>query len=127
MRRRPYNGTPEFGLVSPSPRRFTPLSPVRFSSPVVLRMEDRRTFHPAGPRMRPAGSVLRGDSRWVARPTRLFSDVSARVGFAVPKRVAICVRRKQRKEVLHALNFHGKGSGGVSRRRRRTEFSNVDC
>lgn len=111
-------------FVSPSPRVFRSLPPLY--SPSLTAFEDRRTFHPAGP-LRPAFSFDRGARRLVAKATSLHGGLSARVGFAVPKKVAVCVRRKQRKEVLHATNFFGRGAGGVSKRRSRNRFSDVDC
>lgn len=44
--------------------------------------------------------------------------------FAVPERVGVCVRRKQRREVLLALRLGKKGSRG---RRRRNPWSGVSC
>ena len=54
----------------------------------------------------------------------LRNDISHRIGFAIPEKVMRCVRRKQRKEVLHAKGIAGSR---VSRRRRRDGWSNVDC
>ena len=51
--------------------------------------------------------------------------VPARVQFAVPKKVAICIRRKARREVLHALKLTKKGKGGGARKR--NLWSNVKC
>lgn len=42
---------------------------------------------------------------------------------ADPRNVAVCVRRKDRREVLHALRRVGRGGG----RRRRNEWSDVHC
>lgn len=101
---------------------------VRLSSPVVL--DDRRSFHPAGP-MRPASSFRRADRRIVLKQSSKFAplrnDTYAdwRIGFSVPKRVAICVRRKQRKEIIHALKLSGKGAR--ARRHKRNYWSGVDC
>lgn len=94
----------------------------------VLAVDDRRRYDPAGP-LRPAYSFGRDARRIIAKSSPVGSprndtNISARVGFAVPKRVAVCVRRQQRKEVLHAFKRAG---GGVSRKRRRNEWSNVDC
>ena len=38
--------------------------------------------------------------------------------------VMVCVRRKMRREVLHALKLNGKGGSG---KRRRTPDSNIHC
>jgi len=85
---------------------------------------DGRTFTPS--RMRP---VLR------KRDGRLASRViSAATGYRNPLRVLrfrwplrllVCARRRQRREVLHALQRTGKGSGGG--RRRRNFYSEVFC
>lgn len=98
-------------------------------SPVTL-VEDRRFYNPLGS-YAPARSLNRR-SRLVivspnvnkSRPVSSFRVPSA-IGFDVPSRVAVCVRRKQRKEVLHALKFTGKGSGGG--KHRRTYWSGVSC
>lgn len=115
-------------------------------------ISDRRRYHPAG-KKRPVFSSPRSASRLVAvgpkgkrdvtragrDPGRLtlsvieagFSQPAAevgdfkRVGFAVPKRVAVCVRRGVRREVLFAKNQHGKGARNPVRRR--SETSNVSC
>lgn len=127
MSRRRYGRRGELvhSRVSASPRSFQPLSPF-FSSPPLTLFEDRRTFHP-GRATRPAFSFNKAASRLVVGAPSFRNDLSARVGFAVPSKVAVCIRRKDRKEVLHAFNFYGRGAGGVSRRRRRSRFSDVDC
>lgn len=58
--------------------------------------------------------------------------LSRRVGFQFPWQVMICIRRKRRREVLHALNVAGRifragGGGGGFRRPRRNRFSEVRC
>lgn len=45
------------------------------------------------------------------------------IEFQAPKRVLVCVRRKARREVLHALG----GAGGRVKRPRRNRDSNVIC
>lgn len=52
--------------------------------------------------------------------------LSRRVGFQHPWQVMICIRRKQRKEVLHAFKKTGSG-GGKQRRPRRNFWSEVRC
>jgi len=84
----------------------------------VRSLEDRRLFHPERFR-RPAASVLRTD-----RSVReVFRGKRAVMMFSVPKRVSICVRRKERREVLFAK---GKGGGG-KRHPRRNYWSSVSC
>lgn len=113
-----------------SPNRDLPeVVRVRVSSPIYPG-SDRRFYHPAGP-VRPAFSFRVADRRIVvkqsSRSAPLRNDTYAdwRVGFDVPKRVAICVRRKQRKEVVHALKLSGKGAR--ARRHKRNYWSGVDC
>lgn len=86
-------------------------------------VEDRRQYHPAG-QYRPASSP-----RKAVAPTSIAKRSAMSVGhpyrvFNAPSHVAICVRRKVRDEVLHALGKTGRGSG---RPRRRTQWSNVKC
>lgn len=56
-------------------------------------------------------------------------DLPYRVGFALPWQVVVCVRRKRRREVLHA--FRIAGARGAMRRLfrkpRRNEWSEVRC
>lgn len=107
-----------------------PASVVRLRMRVPLELGDRRVFHPAGP-LRPAFSFRRGDRRIIikqssaAAPKRNDTYSDWRVAFAVPRNVGVCVRRKQRKEVLHALKRVGKGSGGG--RHRWNYWSGVNC
>lgn len=123
-------------------RRQDPLTPtvvrarvrpvVRF--PALVRnlrdIEDRRLFHPAGP-LRPASSFSRRDQRRIVEKSRHVAHASSdpfpslRLGFAVPQKVAKCVRRKQRREALFA--FKKTGSGAKARRRRRDHWSDVSC
>lgn len=116
-------------------------SPVRLSRPVSHRVvltshsiplttfEDRRTFHPA-PHIRPAFSTFRPSARVVARNPvapahRHPFQTKAVLGFAQPRDVMVCVRRKQRKEVIFALNKTGKGAR--AREHRWTDHSNTSC
>ena len=99
------------------------LFPLPSLSVVLREFEDRRTFHPLGRALRPALSFPRAAARLVVKPS--FRSLSARVGFEVPSRVAVCIRRKQRKEVIHALKLTGKGAG--ARFRRRNIWSGIVC
>lgn len=65
---------------------------------------------------KPAGRASR------ARPA-LFS-ASEHYAFAAPASVMVCVRRKMRREVLHALKRTRSGAG---KPRRRNRFSDVRC
>lgn len=70
---------------------------------------------------RSSGSVKLGSSK-VRVPV---GSVPSRLQFVAPKRVVVCVKRKTRKEVLHAFNKTGRG---VRRRNpRRTIYSAFSC
>ena len=78
---------------------------------------DRRRYHPDA--VKPAGATKRNASRLVARGPY-------KVAFAIPSRVAVCARRKIRREVLHAYRIAGS-SGSGHRKRRRNFWSDVRC
>lgn len=107
------------------------LPPVTYKTNIrALQMvEDRRTFYPDQPLYRPARTIA------VGRPARLKlvqnprytapSQTKGLVAFAEPQKVPICIRRKERKQVLHA-----KGIAGSKKRLRpgrRSEFSSIHC
>lgn len=98
------------------------LRPIR-----VTPLEDRRNYFP-DPLVRPAGyvgvrSVRSLNINAIRRGReRLGRDVFS---FNDPKRVLICARRQERKEVLHALGKTGRG--GRKRNRRRNEYSDISC
>lgn len=94
----------------------------------ILASEDRRTYHPA--QQRPAGALIRRATRLVVSPTHSLggavkNKLPAAVQFAQPRAVAICVRRRARREVLHALRLTKRGSGSGTRRR--NTYSKVKC
>lgn len=102
--------------------RLTALTTLRS---MVRELEDRRRFDPRRAH-KPASSFSSMDRRLVvpAVPGKPYA-LSHRVAFSVPKKVAVCVRRAERKEVLHAL---GKtGTGARSPRRKRNNWSSVKC
>lgn len=96
------------------------LSPLLVPRTLTL-LDDRRTFHPAGP-LRPARSFFQR-ARIVARkPTHPVYPGSG-VRFQIPRDVAVCIRRKERREVLIAKRKR-RGRGVVGRR---NWFSSVSC
>lgn len=115
--------------------RLSPIKPFRSPSTYLREYEDRRYFHPEGVN-RPAASFRTPRHRLtvVDRQTglgdlfaslRAFPDpTNAIVAFQEPNRVLVCVRRKQREEVLHALGKTGRG-GQKSPRYNWT--SNISC
>lgn len=111
------------GLLSPNTIQSLPI-PLTVEQTTYYKVKpnaqpigDRRKYHPQN-RMRPAHAFNRNAIRLVDEWR------TARVAFNVPRLVGICVRRKVRREVLHALNRTGKGSGGP---RRRNFYSSVKC
>nr|QJB20444.1 MAG: hypothetical protein [Microvirus sp.] len=109
----------------------------------LLQHQDRRQHHPEG-RMRPAKlisgtripphkvqttkkiKVLRGPGGRPMKSGRVrLATLSPRIKFALPHKTAICIRRKIREEVLHALRRTGKGAN--RRKPHRNRFSGVSC
>jgi len=105
----------------PSVRRVI-LSPISLIPPSpALALEDRRYYHPLRS-YRPPAAVVRSDARQVLGVGR---GTKARISFAVPHRVAICVRRQRRKEVLFARRV--AGSGMRMRKPKYNHWSRVSC
>lgn len=101
-------------------------------------VEDRRQWHPEGPR-RPARSFSQPRHRLVASPFpsqarrgrasrsgpgRWRNTNIAGIEFFNPSKVLVCVRRQIRREVLTALKKTGKIGQG---RPRRSWYSSVRC
>lgn len=82
---------------------------------------DRRRYYPNVNLLRPAHAFKREAARLV-----IGRSMESPVRFAVPGYVAICIRRKMRREVLHAFKLtrkSGKGGG----KRRRNAYSGIRC
>lgn len=112
------------------------VAPLAFRPPVL---GDGRHFHPA-PNFAPAftlrggiASVGLGDRPAITKklnrsglyPRPGHSQTRGIRVFSAPESVSVCVRRKRRKEVLHALKKAGRG--GPQRKRRRSQWSHVSC
>lgn len=109
------------GLLDPLPA--PPVDPLTrlddFMQPSIPN--DRRLFHFGEPErfnldVAEVGFGTPGDTRSASLPSG--------VRFVVPGEVAICVRRKERREVLHALGKVRKRGGGS---RRKNYFSQIKC
>jgi len=99
--------------------------PIRVRTALQL-LEDRRLFHPDAELRAPRSFFTK--PRLVIppakRPMRNGAQfTSPKIGFEVPHRVAICVRRKTRKEVIIAKRFARNGGGA----KRRNIWSEVKC
>lgn len=108
-----------FELFSP-PVRY---QPSRLSSIDLMALAslDRRLWTP-DPVLRP-GATPRRAGRLTPSTSTAPGSFPAGVKFADPKRVAVCVRRRIRREVIMAK---GKGGGG-HRPPRRSYWTDVDC
>lgn len=143
MRRKsPLPPSPRVTYPDPLRPRFVPVDPpqktrykitkrvVTVTRPTprpLQQVEDRRHWHPLG-KAAPAGVIGRRAARAIIEKPRSnpYRDPfpSLKLGFAVPSKVALCVRRKTRREVIHATGQTRKGAGA---RRRRNPYSNVEC
>lgn len=101
---------------------------------ILREYEDRREWHPLGA-SRPARSFNRDRHRLVVakypvnNPRSLASTIKIGtvphvIAFGAPKKVLICVRRKIREQVLHALKKTGIAG---QNRPRRSEYSSISC
>lgn len=138
-RRRDHSSIANTHRLLPSRGVTSPV--VTFRTPV----DDRRLFHPEaadrpplsfGSRIASVGLVEpRAPGRtWrspatrtpsVNKPLRPSSQTKAKIGFVGPRSVVVCVKRKTRKEVLHAKKVAGRK--GFKRKPRRTWLSNIRC
>lgn len=95
-------------------------------SPLLRMYEDRRAFHPLRDYRAARSFSNRGHGVVVSKSVADSSSFPrSTLRFAVPNKVLICVRRKERKEVLHALGRVGRGSGGG--KKHRNQYSEVHC
>lgn len=115
-----------YPIARPLPAPLPRLSRLSLHEP-ILALEDRRTWHPL-PFSRPVMALERLAARLVpAVRNRPFKPpLWSGVRFAVPHKVALCVRRNRRKEVLHAKRIAGSGASRF-KRRHRNAFSEVSC
>lgn len=115
------------------PRPVLSLEPgFRRARALLSEIEDRRTYHPDGPR-RPARSFLRSRHRLTdlnkkaprSRANRTaLSNVSGRLAFQGPENVLVCVRRNMRRQVMFAKKKTGRRG---QRPPRRNWFSSISC
>lgn len=87
-------------------RRFHPLQ----AAAPALSYNQRRSLLTLGARPANRRSVYHTPG-YAAQPLNLFSATKAAIAFARPRRVLVCIRRKIRREVMHALMKTGAGQG----------------
>ena len=115
-------------------RKFNRLATLTALGFVALS-EDGRHWHPGrsvdrAPKLidgRPARILEKPFSRLNANTKRRSRSAARLLGamsFQYPEVTAVCVRRKQRREVIHAL---GKAGRGRRRPPRRNQYSTVRC
>lgn len=108
------------GLVVPSVVRLSPLTPIQ----PLRELEDRRQWNPTRTIARPQ-SIRRSDARVTLRsPRAKILQTKTPLGFNVPDRVALCVRRETRREVLHAKRIAGKSG---LKKPKRNFWSSISC
>lgn len=93
----------------------------------LAKTQDLRTWHPQ--RMnrpllttRLGRASIRETTKRGKRPMAIGGLIRA---FRAPRRVLVCLRRKVRREVLHALSRTGLGA--KQRKRRRNQYSEIRC
>lgn len=110
-------------LIANRPRLVRVPSALSSYRAALSLLEDRRLYHPLGP-FRPARSLPTRAARVVVRNRTSSFRRPDVFGFAIPNRVAICVRRAQRREVLFAKRKMRSGAGGS---KRRNFWSSISC
>lgn len=104
--------------------RLAVISAPRLSPTILPEIEDRRTWNPTKKIARPA-SIRKDQARVTLKsPRAKHLQTKTPIGFAVPEKVALCVRRNIRKEVLHAKKIAGKSG---LKRPRRNYWSSIKC
>lgn len=89
----------------------------------VLALDDRRVYRPDRSN-RPPPANRNAATRIRANPT---SRNLTGVQFAIGKEISLCQRRKQRREVFHALRLAGRKGTGKGKPRRTNFWSEVKC
>lgn len=99
------------------------------------QVQDFRRFHPEG-EYRPLLNTQGFSARLEVRPpthvkkTRVpFTQtvLPTGIGFRAPMQLLVCIRRKQRREVLFAQEIAGRRGLGRGKKQRRNDYSEVSC
>lgn len=111
-------------LLRPTVITTTLRQPIYSPDPIHVRsIEDRRLYRPDRT-VRPPAATIIGASRVTA--TRNKSNLTG-LRFLRPNHVALCARRKIRRQVIHALRIAGKKGTGKGRHRRTNFWSDISC
>lgn len=113
------------GGFEPSTYRLPQLNAIDQLRALVKTIEDRRRFHPLGV-LRPPGALRRTSRRVVvSKPRSAGFFPEPGLSFSVGRDIALCARRKERREIIFAKRKQGKGSRSF--KRKRNYWSQVRC
>lgn len=118
--RRSRSGTPRSAISTPL--QHTIHQPYRYPSTVLRTLQTLKKLEALRVHQEPLNDLRRYSPSKIARPRtrsanaaglnhrRLSTLYQSPWTITIPGKVSICIRRKQRREVLHALRRTGKGS-----------------
>lgn len=106
--------SPAFGLSRPAVNPFDVVPVYPSVMELYDEQADRRRFNPTRTVAPPAYRGSRQSTRLRIVDTRRFDPG---IAFRIGTNLAVCARRRQRKEVLHALRIAGKRGTGAGRKR----------
>lgn len=94
----------------------------------LKQFEDRREYHPDR-QNRPPAALPRSSRKLVIvtpqnKAATRKTTLPSKLGFSAPQGVVLCVRRKQRREILFAKSRTGRGAHTP---KKRNAWSNVKC
>lgn len=114
-----------YNVPSPIYRLPIRLLPVRQPEP----LGDRRRYHPVRQFRQPDVFLRRSSMRVEVAHPRASMRMPEVHKFHAPKDVMLCARRKERREVLFARQYAGRGSGRRQRRKpkSRNYWSAISC
>lgn len=121
---KPHSSSPlpnPFGLVEDR-RRF---DPNRFYTPKNVWGKPNRIYSNPLARLYRNFRATKVAVRKLRKPIKVDWHLRERIGFVNPMFTMVCIRRKIRREVLHALGLKNKGRGGSPRKR--NQFTKVRC
>lgn len=127
------------GNTSPSPKhRYAKRAPVHRIDPVTFKpnlglallqeIEDRRRWRPEPIHARPVVTIRVGQAArlTIKQPAKYNApaQTKARIAFQEPNRLPVCIRRKERREVIHATGQAGRKG---QKPPRKNQWSEIQC